>query len=86
MISAEVKLFFIKHNTLKMQWKRTLLMLYWVFKSLFFLVQSSKLSMQCNFSDHIVAFGRDSEWLSDISTAALLCSAKIAPAVSAFAF
>ena len=52
----------------------------------FFLVQSSKLSMQCNFSDHIVAFGSDSEWLSDISTAALLCSAKIAPAVSPFAF
>lgn len=27
----------------------------------FFLVQRSKLSMQCNFSDHIVAFGSDSE-------------------------
>lgn len=38
--------------------------------------------MQCNFSDHIVAFGSASEWLSDISTAAPLCSAKIAPAVS----
>lgn len=36
-----------------------------------FLVQRSKLSMQCNFSDHIVAFGSDSEWLSDIFTALL---------------
>lgn len=36
-----------------------------------FLVQRSKLSMQCNFSDHIVAFGSGTEWLSDIFTARL---------------
>lgn len=30
------------------------------------LPQRGKLSMRCNFGDHIVAFGSDSEWLSDI--------------------
>lgn len=46
-------------------------------KSLF-TSQKSKSSVQCNFADHIVAFGGGSEWLSDISTC---FSAKIAPAV-----
>lgn len=35
--------------------------------------------MQCNFSDHIVPFGSNSECLSDISTAALLRLHQLSP-------
>lgn len=44
-----------------------------------FVKQKSKLSMQYKFSDHIVSFGSDSEWLPDISTVALRRLRQLSP-------